>query len=491
MTLNPQRILLAVIILLYLALAALYAVETPKWQAPDEPAHFNYIRTIGDTGTLPILQPGDYNQDYLEKIKAAKFPADMPVDSIRYESYQPPLYYLAAMPVYLAARSFGLDAQVIALRLFSVAVEAIVLLLAFAIIRSVFPSEPLLVFATVGAMATIPMHIAVTASISNDAAAELIVALVLLLAVKRIQCQVSDRRFIILGGILFGAALLTKSTTYVTCALLLVGAEFGHWFQVSGFRFSPIPRETEGQGSGSTQYRAASPLDAARDTRYAVRNTQSVSPITDYISRTVSTLIPLFLIALALSSPMFIRNMLTYGVTDPLGMGRHDSIVIGQPTTAQVIADNGIKHVAFDFFATTFRSFWAQFGWMGVLVDDRIYTALAILTGVALFGFALYAFRIVRHRELFTPPQHWAFGLFLLLAAVGLADYVGYQFKFYQLQGRYLFPALVPIAFFLVVGLREILSPRYQRLLFALLYTALMGLDFACLFLYIIPQLKM
>jgi hypothetical protein len=25
----------------YLALAALYAVFTPKWQAPDEPAHFN------------------------------------------------------------------------------------------------------------------------------------------------------------------------------------------------------------------------------------------------------------------------------------------------------------------------------------------------------------------------------------------------------------------------------------------------------------------
>ncbi|MDI6834774.1 MAG: MarR family winged helix-turn-helix transcriptional regulator, partial [Rhizobiaceae bacterium] len=30
----------------YLALASLYAIRTPAWQAPDEPAHYNYIRQI-------------------------------------------------------------------------------------------------------------------------------------------------------------------------------------------------------------------------------------------------------------------------------------------------------------------------------------------------------------------------------------------------------------------------------------------------------------
>lgn len=36
-----KRIALSVIVVIYLTLAALYAVFTPKWQAPDEPARFN------------------------------------------------------------------------------------------------------------------------------------------------------------------------------------------------------------------------------------------------------------------------------------------------------------------------------------------------------------------------------------------------------------------------------------------------------------------
>ena len=452
-----HRLFLAVIIIVYVLLAALYALMTPKWQAPDEPAHFNYIRTIGETGTLPVLQPGDYDQNYLEQIKAAKFPASMSVDAIRYESYQPPLYYLSAVPVYLVARAGGLDVQVIALRLYSVALEVIALLIAHAVIRQIFPDEHLLALATVGLMATIPMHIAITASISSDTAAELIVALILLLAILRVKGNVSDRRFVILGGILFGAALLTKTTAYATGGLLLIGAEIA--------QLTINNSQLTNHASRITYHREASLWD-------------------------VSRIVLLFLVSLILSAPMFIRNVITYGIADPLGLARHDSIVIGQPTTAEMIRQYGFNHILFDFFAVTFKSFWAQFGWMGVLVNDRIYVVLFVLTAIAVFGFALWAIRIVRHRELLTPVQHWSVGLLILLVAVGVADYVAYNFKFFQLQGRYLFPAIIPIAFFLVLGLREILAKEYARVAFALLYVALVGLDIACLFLYIVPQLK-
>ncbi|MBI3914177.1 MAG: glycosyltransferase family 39 protein [Chloroflexi bacterium] len=220
------RILTALIIG-YILLAALYAVFTPKWQAPDEPAHFNYIRAIAETGGLPVLQSGDYDQDYLERIKAAKFPAAMPIDAIRYEAYQPPLYYLAATPVYLLARGAGLDATVLALRLFSVALGVGILLVAYRCVREIFPDDAFLALATIGAMATVPMHIAITASISNDAAAELVLALILLLALQRVKSSITNYQFTIYGGLLFGAALLTKSTAYVPGALLLIGAELG------------------------------------------------------------------------------------------------------------------------------------------------------------------------------------------------------------------------------------------------------------------------
>ena len=436
-----QKIFLSVIIVAYIALGALYAIRTPLWQSPDEPAHFNYIRTIGETGTLPILQSGDYNQEYLEQIKAAKFPASMSIDAIRYESYQPPLYYITAAPVYLIARAGGINALVISLRLFSVLLGAILLFVAYTIVREIFSDDSFFALATVGTLATIPMHIAVTASISNDTASELILALILWLAIRRIHDKIDDKRFIILGGILFGAGLATKTTTYLPGAVLLIIAEFAR-------------------------------------SRVTKRNL----PITNYFM--------LFAISFLISAPMFLRNMLTYGITDPLGLARHDSVVIGQPTTAQMISQYGFNHILFDVFAVTFKSFWAQFGWMGVLVNDRIYVVLFVLVGIALFGVVVYAWRIFRQRDLLTDVQWWSVALMAIMVVTAIAAYIGYNFKFFQLQGRYLFPATTAIAFFLIIGLCEIIAREYHRIAFAILYVGMLALDAACLFLFIIPQLR-
>ena len=430
--------LLYLIIIAYALLAALYAVYTPKWQAPDEPAHFNYVRAIGETGRLPVLQKGDYDQDYLEQIKAAKFPASMSVDAIRYESYQPPLYYLAATPIYIAARAGGIDTQVLALRLFGVALGAILLLVAYAIVREIFPDDALLALATVGAIATVPMFIAVSASVSNDIAAVLVLALILWLAIRRVKSLISNLQFVILGGILFGAALLTKTTAYLPGALMLVAS--GEW------------RVTW--------------------------------------KHNLQSLISLFALSALLSAPMFVRNMLTYGITDPLGLARHNSVVVGQPTTAEMIAKYGLSHILFDYLAVTFKSFWAQFGWMGVLVNDRIYVLLMALSGVAALGFALYVLRNLRRRDLLTAAQWWSMGLLAATLVAAIVGYIGYNFEFFQLQGRYLFPGIIPIALFGVIGLRELLAREYHRVVFALLYVALLALDAAALFLFIVPQLK-
>lgn len=434
---------LAVIVGLYLAIATLYAIWTPKWQAPDEPAHFNYIRHIAETGTLPVLQPGDYDQAYLEKIKAAKFPATMSIDAIRYESYQPPLYYLAATPVYWLARGAGIDAIVIALRLFSIVLGALVLLVAFNVIHTLFPDDHWLALATVGWMATVPQHLAVSASISNDLAAELVLGLILWVVVMRIQRTLSDSQFVWLGGILFGAALLTKTTIYVPGAALLIGAH------IASAKLAP---------------------------RFASRSLR----LTFYS----------FALALCLASPMFIRGALTYGLTDPLGIARHDAVVIGQPTTAEMIAQFGFQRIAFDFFAITFKSFWAQFGWMGVLVNDRIYVALAILSAIALLGLVFYGLRLARQRERLTALQWAGIALLGTLFLLALADYIAYNFKFLQFQGRYLFVSLIAIAFGWVSGLRELVAREYVGIGFILLYLAMLLLDLVCLFGFIVPQLR-
>ena len=59
---------LAVNVLAYLFIAVLYAVNTPAWQVPDEPAHYNYIRQVAEKGCCPEIRPGDWDNTYLEQL---------------------------------------------------------------------------------------------------------------------------------------------------------------------------------------------------------------------------------------------------------------------------------------------------------------------------------------------------------------------------------------------------------------------------------------
>ena len=93
-------------------------------------------------------------------------------------------------------------------------------------------------------------------------------------------------------------------------------------------------------------------------------------------------ILPAALIAL----PWYIRDIAVYGWPDFLGLIRHDQIVVGQMRVAEFITQQGWTAYGQRALLETFRSFWGQFGWMGVVMDSRIYFTLAILSGVALGG---------------------------------------------------------------------------------------------------------
>src|ERR1041384_4330799 len=109
------RLVLVFTLFAYAFLAFGYARLTPIWQNPDEPAHFNYVAFVAQTGGLPVLQPGDWDSELLERLKTGTlFPTD-DIRTIRYESWQPPLFYLLAAPVY---RLGSADDAVLRLRAF-------------------------------------------------------------------------------------------------------------------------------------------------------------------------------------------------------------------------------------------------------------------------------------------------------------------------------------------------------------------------------------
>ena len=433
---------LALIVLVYLALASLYAVRVPIWNAPDEPAHYNFIRSIAVDHRLPILEPGAYDQARLGQLTSEHFPADQSVIGLSYESHQPPLYYLVATPVLLARASADPRAQGVALRFVTVIIGALVVLASFRLGRSVFPKSYAFPLAAAAFVAFVPQHLFMDAAIDNDALAELLVCLTMIVLVEDLWDggnPANDWR----AGVLVGLCVLTKLVAAVSAPLVVLGFA----------------------GSASL----------AKDRAAAWRR------------------LPLRLVrsggvAAVLSGWWIVRNVVVYGIKDPVGLRRHAEVVVGQPLTGAV----GPKLIA-DMSLTAFHSFWGQFGWMGIPYADRTYDVIASLCAVVTLGVVLFAARAFREAgksaeprgfaggptAALVAPQYWALGLLVAETVFVLVGVVFYNLRYLQPQGRYLFPALPALAIFAVIGIGELIRERYTGLV---LFLAGLGLCWLCVF---------
>lgn len=451
------RLALRIIVIVYIVLGAMYAVGTPPWQVPDEPAHYNYVRHVATYGTLPELRPGDYPAAYLEEIKARRFSPELSIDAIRYESHQPPLYYVVAAMVHRLAVAWALP-ELITLRAFSVFLGAMALLITHRLVEALGSQsggiDPVLPLGTVAFAAVLPMHVAMRAAVNNDTLSGLLVTMIAWRLIAMSSADWTPRRAVGIGALL-GLALLTKMQSYVAFALVATALvwDLGYtrgWRPAGGWR------------------------------------------------RAIGLAAIAFGTALLMALSWLLRNADLYGATDLLGLARHDQVVEGQLTTSAYIAEHGWAALGTAFLRTTFQSFWGVFGWMGVPMQPRVYQALGGLSLLAAYGVALFAWRAwwqgagraspatsprpqagaisppsaapcpssatdaspsVRAVGLVRrPASHQIRGLVLLAMWLGgtLAGYLWWNVSYLQHQGRYLFPAIVPLGLLATVGLREV-----------------------------------
>ncbi len=388
--------------MLYLALGSLYATLTPPWQAPDEPAHYNYVRHLAEYGSLPVLHFGDYPHAYLEQLKAARFPREMSIAPLCYESWQPPLYYLLAMPVYQLS-----GGNLIALRMVSVFLGAWLVVVAYWMLRVWFPDRSALALGTAAFVAFVPMHLAISASVNNDVLAELLISLT---AWRTLVCASRPERCLgwrwqAFTGILLGLGLLSKLTFYYVALPLFA---LGLWWQ-------------------------------HRNVIAIIRH--------HFVT---------FGIALLLVIPWYLRNLAIYGWPDLLGKLHHDVVVVGQLRTVDFLAQVGWTAYLENFVVSTFQSFWGQFGWMAVPMDARTYLLLGVLSALAALGGVVVLWNRPRWQHEATRVAFLA--AWLALTVIG---YIYYNTTFVQFQGRYLFPGLVPLGLFIVTGWRTVLTRRW------------------------------
>lgn len=169
-----------------------FLLFNPTFNAPDEQAHFNYVKYLYEERALPVAQ------------------YDVGHPSHDYEFYAPPLYYLASVPAYAAAHLLApddVDVAVRAIRLFSMALWATTLVVAVLVLRALAIDDEVVLTVALLALLVWPTHVFISASINTDSLLILIGTIVFLLALRLRSMGVGN---VVLLGVIAALGMFTK-----------------------------------------------------------------------------------------------------------------------------------------------------------------------------------------------------------------------------------------------------------------------------------------
>ncbi|MGC3959180.1 MAG: hypothetical protein QM813_14915 [Verrucomicrobiota bacterium] len=193
-----------------------YLFLTPTFYAPDEQAHFNYIKFIAERGEFPILTTklGDAGNEW--------------------EYFQPPLYYLLLTPFYTFAKLIGCNAAatVLLLRVFSFLLWLLNVWAGVILLHRLQITDRLVRVVSLGLLCLLPTYTFSSSAINND---NLLVTLG-----GGMLCLLANRDYgwknALLIGLLLGGALLTKRSAVVFIPIIVTGAGLEFWQQRINWR---------------------------------------------------------------------------------------------------------------------------------------------------------------------------------------------------------------------------------------------------------------
>lgn len=330
-------------------------------------------------------------------------------DPVSYEWHQPPLYYLLATPFSLVGGVFGV-------RLFSILCGLCGLLLIYQTLRVVFPSDGILPVVGLGLVALNPSHIALTSTVNNDALLEVCFSATFYLLSLLLLRGVRGRDPLWLG-MSVGCAFLTKATGIVLIPLVL----YTVWL---------LKRNGEEAGQQKRLF------------------------------------VGVFGLVALVAGWWFVRNGFLYGELLPLKAFERAFAGTAMAKDLMQLQGWGWDNYLFHIAQRAFQSFWAVFGTVKsaergiqLFLPNAWYALIMLWACGVCVGMTRQHFL---RAKLFTKSQiqtlriaGFEFGLVLL-------SYFTFILKYYQAQGRYLYPAMLPIALIGAVGWLGLFPNRYR-----------------------------
>lgn len=447
-TVSRTRRELVPILGIYVFLSLLYSLSAPLWEAPDEPSHYLYVRRFADGKRFiypRIPGPRDVawsrrgiwslyqrSQPPLYHLLAAPFMKVIAVrrlpfgPHLRYPDVRPPPHHHGNLLQHERRSLLGVQPHEVRghlLRLTGLIPGALTVAAIYFMARLLF-SAACIPVAAAGFAATVPQFNFITGAINNDGLAALLAAFILL---RLLTLQRKETRPAAKDFLAIGLLLLLGMATKVNLLFLFPVA----WIV------------------------AALRARAARSPRMA---------ITGIALSVLPTLLAAVTAMVLAAGSWSKRGELFWVRLTRLNTTRLSVAYLWERT------------------GSLYRSFWADFGWMLIDVGTWMHILWGMLLAAALAGWI----RPHQDKRLDAVSRMGAGLLVTALVLLLLATYknclaVG------QAQGRYLFPAMGPIALLVSCGILRLSPPRFDRVVTGLFLAALIALNLIACFGYLIP----
>jgi len=455
---------LVIILAAFVLLASAYAYVTPTLEAPDEIYHYDYIRSLVNTGRPPVLQAGEGRgfghhaplyyaygalvSFWVGENDLEEWPArNNPFFGYRFGDVGRDNKNLYLHP---DDDTFGQSDTWLGIRVVrwaSVILGAITVWVVYRVGREVFPGRPEMALGAAGLAAFIPEFLFISGAVNDDNGAALWGALALWAMMHILRKGLTPRRCVGLGLVL-GLGWLSKLTVVSlvpTAALALFLTAIRH------------------------------PQPATHNSRFAICNLQST------ICNLLRWGLIVFGVAGLLIVPWLVRQTILYG--DPTGTVR-EMTEWGLRERPVTLADLGPDL----YWLRT--SFWGRLGYNQIPLSGWIYTLLDIVSLLALLGLARLTIRhspfAIRHSQFTIRNSQFAIltaSVLLTLGPMIVRRFLRPMPNF----GRYLFPVLPAIAVLFFAGLTAWLPRRWHRHLALGVTLAMLALGVAGLACFLAP----